>query len=114
MKMSNLMLSFGTLALAIASAASSYHFSIFEPSFVAGQALKPGDYKLEVNGDKAVIKAGKQIVETAVKVENGSEKFDETSVRYATADGKNTVTEIRLGGTHTRLVFNNDKMGATN
>lgn len=107
MKMSKLMLSFATLALAIASAASSYHFSIFEPSLVAGQELKPGDYKLELNGDKAVIKAGKQTVETAVKVENGNEKFSETSVRYATANGKMTVTEIRLGGTHTKLVFNN-------
>jgi hypothetical protein len=107
MKMSKLMLSFGTLALAIASAASSYHFAIFQPSFVSGQELKPGDYKIEVNGDKATIKAGKQTVETAVKVENGTEKFPETSVRYADANGKMTVTEIRLGGTHTKLVFSN-------
>lgn len=107
MKLSTLMLSFGTLALAVASAASSYHFSIFEPSFVAGQELKPGDYKIEVNGDKALIKAGKQTVEAAVKVEDGTEKFPETSVRYANNNGKMTVQEIRLGGTHTKLVFNN-------
>ena len=107
MKMSKLMLSFGTLALAIASAASSYHFSIFEPSFVAGQELKPGDYKIEVNGDKALIKAGKQTVEAAVKVQDGTEKFPETSVRYANSNGKMMVQEIRLGGTHTKLVFNN-------
>lgn len=107
MKLSKLMLSFGTLALAVASAATSYHFSVFEPSFVAGQELKPGDYKIELNGDKAMIKAGKQTVETAVKVENGNEKFPETSVRYANTNGKMTVQEIRLGGTHTKLVFNN-------
>jgi|SRR5271170_1064631 len=107
MRLSKLMLSFGTLALAIASAASSYRFSLSEPSFVAGKELKPGDYKIELNGDKALIKAGKQTVETAVKVENGSEKFPETSVRYANTDGKMIVTEIRLGGTNTKLVFNN-------
>jgi hypothetical protein len=107
MKMSKLMLSFGTLALAVASAASSYRFSIFEPSFVAGQELKPGDYKVEVSGDKALIKAGKQTVEAAVKVEDGTERFSETSVRYANTNGKMTVQEIRLGGTHTKLVFNN-------
>jgi hypothetical protein len=107
MKLSKLMLSFGTLALAVASAASSYRFSIFEQSFVAGHELKPGEYKIEVNGDKAMIKVGKEAVETAVKVENGAEKFPETSVRYANANGKMTVTEIRLGGTHTKLVFNN-------
>jgi hypothetical protein len=105
--MKKLMLSFGTLALAIASAASSYHFSIFQASYVAGKELKPGDYKIELNGDKATIKVGKQVLEAAVKVENGTEKFAETSVRYATADGKMTVQEIRLGGTSTKLVFNN-------
>jgi hypothetical protein len=107
MKLSKLMLSFGTLALAIASAASSYHFSLFQPSVVAGKELKPGDYKVELNGDKAIIKAGKQSIEAAVKVESGTEKFSETSVRFNTANGKMTVQEIRLGGTTTKLVFNN-------
>jgi len=105
--MKKLMLSFGTLALAVASAASSYHFSIFEPSVVAGQELKPGDYKVEVNGNKAMIKTGKQIVEAPVTVQDGTEKFSETSVRYANNNGKLMVQEIRLGGTHTKLVFNN-------
>lgn len=105
--MKKLMFSFATLALAIASAASSYHFSIFQASYVGGKELKPGDYKIQLDGDKATIKVGKQVVEAAVKVENGSEKFPETSVRYGTADGKMTVQEIRLGGTSTKLVFNN-------
>jgi hypothetical protein len=107
MKLTKLMLSFGTLALAIASAASSYHFSLFQSSFVAGKELKPGDYKIELNGDKATIKVGKQMIEAPVKVENGTQKFVETSVRYNTADGKSVVTEIRLGGTSTKLVFSN-------
>ena len=107
MKLTKLMLSFGTLALAIASAASSYHFSLFQPSVVAGTELKPGDYKVQLNGDKAIIKAGKQTVEAAVKVETSTEKFSETSVRFDTANGKMKVQEIRLGGTNTKLVFNN-------
>ena len=107
MKLSKLLLSFGTLALAIASAASSYRFSVFEPSYFAGKELKPGDYKIELNGDKATIKIGKQVVEAAVKVENGTEKFDQTSVQYASASGKMLVQEIRLGGTKTKLVFSN-------
>lgn len=107
MKLSRLLLSFSTLALAIASAASSYHFSLFQKSVVAGKELQPGDYKIQLDGNKAIIKAGKQSVEAAVKVENGTEKFSETSVRYTTADGKMTVQEIRLGGTSTKLVFNN-------
>ena len=107
MKFTKLMLSFGTLAMAIASAASSYHFSIFQSSYVGGKELKAGDYKVELNGDKAMIKVGKQTLEATVKVENGTEKFSETSVRYANTDGKMTVQEIRLGGTTTKLVFAN-------
>jgi hypothetical protein len=107
MKLTKLILTFGTLALAIASAATNYKFSIFQPSFVGGQELKPGAYKVELNGDKATIKFGKQLVEASVKVENAPEKFSETSVRYADANGKMNVTEIRIGGTHTKLVFNN-------
>lgn len=105
--MKKLMLSFVTIALAIASAASSYHFSLFQPSYVAGKELKAGDYKIELNGDKAIIKAGKQTLEATVKVESTTERFTETSVRYATADGKMMVQEIRLGGTKTKLVFTN-------
>jgi hypothetical protein len=108
MKLSKLLLSFGTLALAVASAAaSSYHFSLFEPSYFAGKELKPGDYKVQLNGDKATIKIGKEVLEAPVKVENGTEKFDQTSVQYASDGGKMTVREIRLGGTKTKLVFNN-------
>lgn len=107
MNLSKLTLSFGTLALAIASAASSYHFSIFEPSTVAGKVLKPGEYKIELNGEKAMIKVGKEVVEAPVKLANGNEKFSETSVRYSTLNGKMAVQEIRLGGTKTTVVFNN-------
>ncbi len=105
--MKKMLLLFVTVALAAASAASSYHFSLFQPSFVGGKQLKAGDYKIELNGDKATIKSGKETFESTVKVENGSEKFNETSVRYTTADGKTSVQEIRLGGTKTKLVFNN-------
>lgn len=107
MKLSKLLLSFGTLALAIASAATTYHFTIFEPAYLAGTQLKAGDYKVEVSGNTAMVKAGKQVVQASVKVEDGNEKYPETSVRIAQNDGKNVVQEIRLGGTHTRLVFNN-------
>jgi hypothetical protein len=107
MKLSKLLLSFGTLALAVASAASSYHFSLYQPSFVAGTELKAGDYKLEVAGDKATIKAGKHVVEANVKTETANEKFASTSVRYSTDGGKMMIQEIRLGGTNTKIVFSN-------
>ena len=76
-----------------------------EPAVVAGSALKPGDYKIVVNGDKATLTSGKTSVEVPVKVENGTEKFPYTSVESRTEAGKNILDDIRVGGTSTILVF---------
>jgi len=52
-----------------------------------------------------VFKNGKQKVQTPVQVENTNGRFNTTVVRYANADGKLRLQEIRLGGTNLRLVF---------
>ncbi|HNY39077.1 MAG TPA: hypothetical protein PKJ41_01730 [Bryobacteraceae bacterium] len=93
------------LALGIASA-STHTVTLFQPSVVNGTELKPGDYKLTLENDKATIMKGKNKVEATVKVETGSDKFGTTSVRYSSEAGKYKVREIRLGGTTTTLVFN--------
>jgi hypothetical protein len=94
--------SFATLA-----SAASYRLTLYEKSTVAGKELAPGEYKVELNGEKAKISSGKQMVETMVKVENGGEKYASTTVRYSNGDGKYRLMEIRLGGTNTKLVFDN-------
>ena len=96
---------FLVLALA-ASAASSHTVTFFQPSTVSGTELKAGDYKLVMDNDKVVIQKGKEKVEATVKVETADSKFSTTSVRYSDQNGKMKVTEIRLGGTNTKLVFN--------
>jgi len=101
-----LILVFMTLALAIASA-DTYSITLFQPSVVSGTELKPGDYKLTVEDGKAIISKGKAKVEAAVKMETADSKFSSTSVRYSNGDGKYRVQEIRLGGTNTKIVFNN-------
>jgi hypothetical protein len=105
--MKKILFGFATLALAVASAATTYKVTLFQNSTINGTELKPGDYKFELIDNKVVVKSGKKTVEADVKVESASEKFGATSVRYTTVDGKNQVQEIRLGGTSTKLVFNN-------
>lgn len=104
--MKKILFGFTTLALAIASAAT-YRVTLFQPSIIAGTELKPGDYKIEVKDNKAVVKGGKSVVEADVRVETADQKFGATSVRYTNADGKMKVQEIRLGGTNSKIVFNN-------
>lgn len=96
---------FAVMALAVASAADSYRITLFQPSVIAGKELKPGEYKVELKDDKAIISQGKTTVETSVKVENVDTKYASTSVRYSGGEGKYQVEEIRLGNTKTKLVF---------
>ena len=98
----NILFGFATLALAVASAASSYNVTFYEPVMINGSELKAGDYKVELKDDKtALIKQGKTVTEAPVTVENQGEKFQRTAVRL---EGMQ-VQEIRIGGTTTRVVF---------
>jgi hypothetical protein len=87
-------------------AAQSYRVTLFQPSIVANQELKAGDYKVVVDGDKMTISQGKTSVTADVKTETAESKFDKTSVRYQNGDGKYRLREIRIGGTNTKLVLN--------
>jgi hypothetical protein len=104
---------FGILAAGLAVAGPRYNVTLHQASTVNGTQLKPGDYKIEVNGDKATITSGKTSVEAPVKVEDGDEKYKATTVRYATGNGSYQVDEIRLGGTKTKLVFDSGSKSAT-
>jgi hypothetical protein len=97
----NILLGFASLALAVASAASSYRVTFYEPVMINGSELKPGDYKLELKDKTAVISQGKTVAEVPVTIQNDSQKYQRTAVRR---NGMQ-VEEIRLGGTNTRVVF---------
>ena len=94
-------------AISVAAAAETHRVTLYQESIVNGTALKAGDYKMTLEDSKVVIAKGKQKVEAPVTVEAAESKFDATSVRYANGDGKYRVKEIRIGGTTTKLVFNN-------
>jgi len=87
------------------AAAKSYTVSFLVPATIGGTELSAGDYKFELQDQKIVIKHGHQTAEAAVKVESGDAKYSSTTVRYANADGKNKVQEIRVGGTNMKIVL---------
>jgi hypothetical protein len=97
-------LAFAILGLAAASAAN-YRVTLSQPSTVEGKQLKAGDYRLNVENSKLTIVNGKESVEVAVKVQTGATKFDTTAIRYTGTGDKVSIKEIRLGGTKTTLLF---------
>ena len=94
-----------TLTMAVASA-STHSITIYEKSNLNGAELAPGQYKMEINGDKLMIKNGKKTIEAAVTVDNEAQKFANTSVRFKNGDGKYTIQEIRVGGTNMKVKIN--------
>jgi len=105
--MKKVLLSFATFALAVGSAANSYRITLFQPAIVNGTELKAGDYKITLKENRATLSSGKTSVEANVRTETADSKFSSTTVRYGNGDGKYRVQEIRLGGTNTKLVFEN-------
>ncbi len=100
----NFVLAFGILALAVASA-ENFKVTLSQPSTVKGNQLKAGEYKLNLDNSKLTMVNGKDSVEVAVKVETMDKKYDTTAVRYKTVGEKQLISEIRIGGTKTKLVF---------
>jgi hypothetical protein len=80
--------------------------NLTQPAVVNGKELKAGEYRLNVEESKVTIADGKSSIEAPVKVESGDTKFGVTVVRYTAEGGKSAISEIRIGGTKTRLVFN--------
>ncbi len=101
---------FAVLALAASFAGSvsgvTYKFTLLQPSVVKGTELKAGDYRLQVVNDTATITGHKLTVDVPVKMETSERKYDSTAIRYVEQDGKPNISEIRFGGTKTKLVIN--------
>ncbi len=100
------LLSFAVVALAAVASAKSYTVNLSEPAVLGTTQFQPGEYKVEVVDQKAVIRNGKLHGEFPVKVETANSKYNTTTVRYSNGDGKLRIQEIHIGGTTTKLVFN--------
>jgi hypothetical protein len=101
------MLTFAIIALGIASAApKTLHMTLGETAWVGGTELQPGDYKIEMQGDKATLILGKKQIEVPAKMELNDKKFDTTLVVIdAAGSSRPALQEIDFGGTTTRIVF---------
>jgi hypothetical protein len=88
-------------ALGLVSAASSHSFDLKKPVTIGNTQLQPGSYKVEMQGDKAVFKTGKSMVEVPATLEKGDQKYGTTGI---VTNGPKLV-EIDLGGTSEKIIF---------
>ena len=94
---------FLVLALSVVSA-ETHWLNIYQPTYIAGQELRAGEYKLEVEGDKLTITKGKLVVEAKVKAEPRSQKVQSTRLVCQQVGDKLEVNSIQLKGSMTDLV----------
>lgn len=105
MKMNKLMLGACVFSLGIATAASSYHVRIADPTWVGTTQLKPGEYEVRVDGDKVTFKQGKNVVAVGAKVETSASKFSDTQMDIRTENGQAKLRELDLGGTKSKIML---------
>ncbi len=96
----------GLASLGIASA-KSYDIILSAPATAGSTQLKPGEYKLKVEGTQAVFTEaeGSKTWAVPVKVENGAQKFDQTVVLSTNQGDMDHIHTIDLGGSNTKLEF---------
>ncbi len=92
-------------SLGIASA-KSYDIILDHTAKAGATELKPGDYKLKVQGSQAVLTdtQNSKSFTVPIKVENSKRKFANTSVETNNQGGVASIQSIDLGGSHTRLM----------
>lgn len=106
MKKTSLLIGVFALASLAFGAGKSYDVTISKASKVGSLQLVPGTYKLKVDGGKAVFTDAKHHdFSTAVKVENGSKKFEYTAVDSTDTGATEEIHSITLGGSTTKIDF---------
>jgi len=98
-----------TVALAAASAASSYKVTLDTPLSIGSTELKAGAYKVEMQGGKAVFKSGKTVIEIPATMGKSEQKYRWTSL--VTEGSK--LQEIDFGGTTENMQFTSNGSSAT-
>jgi hypothetical protein len=96
-----LLASFVILAGTACAASNTFKVDIFQDSVVNGKTIKAGSYKIMMQNGNAVIKQGKETIEVPAREENDPDKVASTELVY----NGTSLKQIRLGGTHTRIVF---------
>jgi hypothetical protein len=98
-------------ALTLASfgivSAKSYDFVLTAPAMAGSNQLKPGQYRVKVEGTQATFtdENTSKSFTVPVKVGQSTTKFDHTAVQSTSSNGVDSIQSIELGGSTTKLEF---------
>jgi hypothetical protein len=84
-----------------------YRITLSSVSKIGNTEFKPGEYKMVVEAPKVRfthLNTGKE-VELAAKVVQAVEKNEHTTIHSKSVDGFAQISEIRIGGSKTRIAF---------
>jgi hypothetical protein len=87
----------------------SYTISVPATLQVGDAHLKPGTYKVSVEGNQAMFRQGKSSISVPVNVEKNRNTAQDTAMETAGS----SLHAINLGGTNVKLVFANEPVAAT-
>src|ERR1041384_5843744 len=102
-----LLIVFAAAGLSIA-AARSYDIRLASLATIGTAQVEPGDYTLKLNANTITLvdTSNGKTVETNAKVESVDKKFSHTAVLSKKVNGTDHIDEIQLGGTKTKVEFN--------
>lgn len=94
-----------TLSSLAFAGTKSYEFVLSSPVMAGQTQLKPGQYKVKLDGTTATFTDLRTMktFSVSVKVEHAGQKFDQTTVNTRSKDGVDNLFQINLGGSDTKL-----------
>ncbi len=93
-----------TFASVMLASAKTYDITIPAPVKAGAVELKPGVYKLKIEGSQAVFTdSHDKSFSVPATVENADRKFGSTLLESASHDGVDTIQAIDLGDSNTRV-----------
>ena len=98
---------FAVLSCLTIASAKSYDLTLTTLTKAGSVQLKPGEYRLKVEGTNATfvdVKSAKSVT-TPIKVETTEKKFNTTRVDTTRQNDTDVIKEIELGGSKTKIEF---------
>jgi hypothetical protein len=105
-----LIIGFAVMAVAafagtVPGAKTTFKITLADHVAVNGTEFKAGDCRVVLGEAKITLEQGAQSLVVPAKIENVESRFAATSVFYVPQGDKRALSEIRLGGTKTKITL---------